>query len=101
MLPSSESPRGTSFHGHTITTNLFNIRQGIPNLIDYEGDGGNVNYYFIFKMDNGEVITLYDWRKRPITDLQIIDWHIGGHSAESTARAKRILESLITSIISL
>lgn len=100
IQPSNLSASGTSFHGDTIRTTLNSIRKAFPDAIDDGGDGGyKCHHRFIFEMDNGEVVTLYDWKEGPISNDTVIDWHIGGHSAEATAMAKRVLESLIICVI--
>lgn len=100
MKPSTKSASGTSFYGDTITTTFLQIKKAFPDAIDDGGDSGGKCYHgFTFEMDNGEVVTLYDWKEGLMSDDKVIDWHIGAHSKEASSKAKKLFETLITTII--
>jgi hypothetical protein len=38
--------------------------------------------------ESGDVFTVYDWKEyRPLEEDEVIEWHVGGHSAGVTDQA--------------
>lgn len=82
----SKSISGTSFFGTTIITSVNKLIQLFPN--SYSRDMEKTNYFFELENSNGDVFTIYDW-KRPLPELnEEIEFNIGGYSSEITEKSK-------------
>lgn len=88
---------GTSFHGSTIRTTVGKLKKLFPNSYEEQNDGRDkTNYDFILEDADGNIVTIYDWKEyRPISDDEMIYFHIGGKNQDITQRAKSYLESII------
>lgn len=93
LFPSTQSPTGTSFWGHTIRTSFNEIMKAFPGL--EVGDADKSRYHMVFELLDGSVVTLYDYKEWGIQDDSIVDFHIGGHKEIVTAEAQRILKSMV------
>ena len=81
---------GTSYHGHTIKAKLNELKElfGEP----FYGDDDKVKYDWTLQTHDGVIFTIYDWKKRSFDEDQEIEWHIGGHNALGTHKAKNLIE---------
>lgn len=96
MKPTNKSASGTSYWEDTLTTTVNEIKRAFSDAIDDGGDGGYKSRHgFIFETDNGDIVTIYDYKVGPFNDNDIVEFHIGGKSKEITSSAKRVFESLI------
>lgn len=88
---------GTSFHGSTIRTTVGKLKELFPNSYYEQNDGSDrFNYDFTLQDDEGNVVTIYDWKEyRPIGDDEMIEFHIGGKSEAVTEKARIYLESVV------
>ena len=87
---------GSCFQGHmpkgTTYQSLVKVF-GEPNEHGY-GDG-KVTVEWRGKID-GELFTIYDWKEyRPISQSEIIGWHIGGESSKVTRKALNEIAMMI------
>ena len=87
----TKSSNGTSFHWDTIRTsyNILEIVLGKPEA--YES--GKVAFEWTKEID-GEVFTVYDWKEQVFFHDDLIDWHIGATTPETSKKAKEELEKL-------
>ena len=79
----------TSFHGSVIKCTVSDLRSilGEPR---YQGNDGTdkVNFDWVMETESGDVFSVYDWKEyRPLGENEIIEWHVGGHSAKVTDQA--------------
>lgn len=94
MIKKASKPAsGTSFFDTTITTSVGRLIELFPN--SYSRNMAKTNYYFILENSDGDVFTVYDW-KRPLPTLnEEIVFNIGGHSSEITEKSKLELLEII------
>ena len=97
MKKTEKSANGTSFHNTTITTSINELTRvlGEPS---YTGDFSEdkVTVEWICERENGDVITIYDWKEyRWIDKNEKIEFHLGGHSKLSTFNGKEDLIELL------
>jgi hypothetical protein len=97
MKKTFKDTSGTSFHHITITTTVNELTRvlGEP---DYKGnDGeGKINFEWECERENGDVITIYDWKNyRSIGLDEVIEFHLGGRSAMTTFEGKLELRALL------
>ena len=90
MRKTTKSTSGTSFHDTTVGTTVHTLRQllGEP---DYEGNNveAKTNFEWNYQTSDGDVFTVYDWKKyRPLDEHEIIEFHIGGKNKAVTEQAK-------------
>ena len=90
MKKTNSSIDGTSFHNITITASvndLINVL-GEPT---FQGNTGEdkVNFIWDMETDDGDVFTLYSWKEyRKISDIEIIEWHIGARNRSISNKAQ-------------
>jgi len=102
MKPTNKSASGTSYWEDTLTTTVNEIKRAFPDAIDDGGDGGYKSYHsFVFETDNGDIVTIYDYKIGPFKNNDIVEFHIGGASKKITSAAKRVFESLIIQYINI
>ena len=97
MKKTEKSANGTSFHNTTITTSINELTRvlGEPS---YTGDFSEdkVTVEWICERENGDVITIYDWKEyRSIGKDEKIEFHLGGHSQLITFNGKEDLVELL------
>jgi len=88
----------SSWWGTTLLTSVEQLRiaLGDPETISNDGDD-KINYEWvkairIDTLDKEIVFTVYDWKTyRPISEVEAIDWHIGGKSKEETEMVKKMI----------
>ena len=97
LKETTQNANGTSFHNTTIYTNVGKLKELFPNSYSESNDGADKsNYDFVLENDNGDVITIYDWKEyRPIDDDEKIEFHIGGMNVRITENAKKDLLEMI------
>jgi hypothetical protein len=89
MQYTTKSPSMTSFHGSVIKCTVSDLRSilGEPR---YQGNDGTdkVNFDWVMETESGDVFSVYDWKEyRPLGENEVIEWHVGGHSAKVTDQA--------------
>jgi hypothetical protein len=97
MKKTEKSANGTSFHNTTITTSINELTRvlGEPS---YTGDFSEdkVTVEWVCERENGDVITIYDWKEyRWIDKNEKIEFHLGGHSQLITFNGKEDLVELL------
>lgn len=90
MKATSKDTDGTSFHDTTITCSLSTLRKVLGEPCDELNTGEDkVNVEWMMETDNGDVFTVYDWKEgRPLSESEMIKWHIGGYNKTATEQAK-------------
>ena len=92
----SEHPSGsTSYFGDQIKLSLNDAIMyfGEPT---YKGSiDEKVQYEWVFKGEDGNVFTLYDWKQSVILDEQPIAWHIGASSRMASLEGRNELIEFI------
>lgn len=97
MKTTNKDTSGTSFNGTTIETTVQNLRKvlGDPSFEDNTGED-KVNFEWDCEIENGKVVTIYDWKQyHEIDENEIISFHIGGFNSTDTTDAKIELEKLL------
>jgi hypothetical protein len=99
MLKStSKSANGTSFHHSTVKASVNELIKIIGEPA-YEGNDGKnkVNIEWELEDDNGDVVTIYDWKEyRKIGYDEKIEWHVGGMSKNITDNAKEEIDLVLS-----
>ena len=90
MKATSKDVDGASFHDTTIKCSVTTLRKvlGEP---EYEPNDGEdkVNFEWTMETNDGDVFTVYDWKEgRPLSESEMIKWHIGGYNKTATEQAK-------------
>ena len=89
MKQTDKSANGTSFHNHTFTATVDDLRNvlGQPQFESNDGEDKN-NFDWIMETEDGTVFTVYDWKEyRRLEEDEVIEWHIGGRSGADTEKA--------------
>ena len=89
MKQTDKSANGTSFHNHTFTATVDDLRNvlGQPQFESNDGQD-KVNFDWIMETEDGEPFTVYDWKEyRRLEEDEVIEWHIGGRSGLITEKA--------------
>ena len=89
MKQTDKSADGTSFHNHTFTATVDDLRNvlGQPQFESNDGEDKN-NFDWIMETEDGTVFTVYDWKEyRRLEEDEVIEWHIGGRSGADTEKA--------------
>jgi hypothetical protein len=98
MLKStSKEANGTSFHNSTVRASVNELIKviGEPTYVVNDGED-KVNIEWELEDDNGNVITIYDWKEyRKIGYDEKINWHIGGKNKDITDNAKEEIEYVL------
>jgi hypothetical protein len=98
MLKStSKETNGTSFHYSTVRASVNELIKiiGEPTYEDNTGED-KVNIEWVLEDDNGNVVTIYDWKQyRKIGYDEKIEWHIGGMGKDITDNAKEEIEYVL------
>ena len=98
LVSTSKNANGTSFHNSTVTATVNDLIFiiGKPTYNDNTGQD-KVNIEWVLEDENGNVITIYDWKEyRKIGMDEEIVWHIGGMSKEITDNAKEEIELVMS-----
>lgn len=97
MKKTNKTANMTSFHGTTITTTVNKLIKalGEPDYDDNSGDD-KVNFEWVCENNNGEVVTIYDWKKyRRLDGNEKVVFNLGGHNLMSTLNGKDELLELL------
>ena len=89
MKQTDKSADGTSFHNHTFTATVDDLRNvlGQPQFESNDGEDKN-NFDWVMETQDGTVFTVYDWKEyRRLEEDEVIEWHIGGRSGADTEKA--------------
>ena len=100
MKQTDKSADGTSFHNHTFTATVDDLRNvlGQPKFESNDGEDKN-NFDWIMETEDGEVFTVYDWKEyRQLDENEDIEWHIGGRSGLTTGKALSEITKALDSI---
>ena len=103
MKRTDKIANGTSFHDHTFTATVDDLRHvlGEPEIESNDGEEKS-NFDWIMETEDETVFTVYDWKEyRRLAEDETIEWHIGGRSKADTEKALlEIREALITYTLS-
>ena len=100
MKQTDKSADGTSFHNHTFTATVDDLRNvlGQPKFESNDGQDKS-NFDWIMETEDGEVFTVYDWKEyRQLDENEDIEWHIGGRSGLTTGKALSEITKALDSI---
>lgn len=100
MKQTDKSANGTSFHDHTFTATVAELRRvlGQPKFESNDGED-KVNFDWIMETEDGEVFTVYDWKEyRQLDEDETVEWHIGGRSGLTTGQARSEITKALDSI---
>ena len=100
MKQTDKSANGTSFHNHTFTATVDDLRNvlGQPKFESNDGQD-KVNFDWIMETEDGEPFTVYDWKEyRQLDENEDIEWHIGGRSGLTTGQALSEITKALDSI---
>jgi len=89
MKRTDKTANGTSFHDHTFTATVDDLRNvlGKPKFESNDGQD-KCNFDWIMETEDGTVFTVYDWKEyRQLAEDEVIEWHIGGRSGADTEKA--------------
>jgi hypothetical protein len=97
MKKTFKDTNGTSFHDVKIITTVNELIRvlGKPEYSCNDGED-KINFLWECERENGDVITIYDWKEsRSIGLDEHIEFHLGGHSQLSTFNGKEDLIALL------
>ena len=97
LKKTSKDVFGTSFHLSTVRASVNELIKviGEPTYVVNDGED-KVNIEWELEDDNGDVVTVYDWKEyRKIGYDEQIEWHIGGMSRDITDNAKGEIEYML------
>ena len=100
MKRTDKIANGTSFHDHTFTATVDDLRNvlGQPQFESNDGEDKN-NFDWIMETEDGTVFTVYDWKEyRQLAEDEVIEWHIGGRSGLTTGKALSEITKALDSI---
>ena len=88
-----QSTDGTSFHGVTIRATVNQLISAFGEPSDDSNTGEDkVNFEWDMETEEGEVFTIYDWKKYRMIDVdEYVTWHIGAMSKSVSYDAEREL----------
>lgn len=97
MKQTDKSANGTSFHSHTFSATVRDLRKALGEPYCEQNDGEDkVNFEWIMETEAGDVFTVYSWKEyRKIAEDEDIEWHIGGHSEEVTKAALEEIKTVL------
>ena len=95
------SAEGTSFHDVTVITTpakLIAIAEAYGSDYDDFNDGvGKTNFDFVFRTDEGNTFTVYDWKEYRSLNLdENVEFHIGAKNEYISREAAWELEQELT-----
>ena len=97
MKKTEKSRNETSFYNTTITTTVNELIRvlGDPDEDSNTGED-KVNFEWICERENGDIVTIYDWKEYRMIDInEEIEFHLGGHNQLSTFNGKEDLIALL------
>lgn len=101
MQKTTKSSGGTSFHMDVINASVTDLRKILGEPVDSNNSGDDkVNFEWVMETEDGEVFTVYDWKEyRTLDENELIEWHIGGHSGEVTAKALNEIAGALNELV--
>lgn len=98
MKSTNKTPNGTSYWSNNITATVTQLKAILGEPVFCDNDGSDkVNFEWNLETDNGDVFTVYDWKEyRPISEDEIIVWHIGGINGSVTIQAQSEVNAALT-----
>ena len=98
MKSTNKTPNGTSYWSNNITATVTQLKAILGEPVFCDNDGSDkVNFVWNLESDNGDVFTVYDWKEyRPISEDEIIVWHIGGINGSVTIQAQSEVNAALT-----
>lgn len=94
-MPTASSV-GTSFHGSTFKATPKQLIEAIGEITNGRSGDGKVTMEWVRELDNGQVVTVYDWKYRKVIGMdEEIEWNIGGRNQRATEEAKETILSLL------
>ena len=96
MKKTNKTADGTSFHGVTIRSTINILTDALGHAHYFQNTGEDkVNVEWICETENGDVVTIYDWKEgRTIGVDEEVEFHLGGHHKLSTIEGKAELEAV-------
>ena len=96
MKKTDKTADGTSFFGVTIRSTINILTDALGHPQHYQNTGEDkVNVEWICETENGNVVTIYDWREhRTIGVDEEIEFHLGGHNKIDTIEGKIELDTI-------
>jgi hypothetical protein len=97
MKRTDKTANGTSFHDHTFTATVDDLRNVLGQPQCEQNDGQDkCNFDWTMETEDGTIFTVYDWKEyRALQEGEIVEWHIGGKSRSDTEKAlTEIIEAL-------
>jgi len=96
MKKTNKTADGTSFHGVTIRSTINILTDALGHAHYFQNTGEDkVNVEWICETENGDVVTIYDWKEgRTIGVDEEVEFHLGGHNKMSTIEGKAELEAV-------
>ena len=80
---------GTSFQGVTIKASVQDLTRALGEPDNNNTGEDKVNFVWDMETEEGKVFTIYDWKEyRKISDIEVIEWHIGANSKMVSLDAK-------------
>lgn len=97
MKATTKESNRTSFHGTVINCTVQTLKDILGTQTYGNNDGRDkVNYEWVMETADGDVFTVYDWKKyRPLDDTAMVEWHIGGRNKHVTEQAKKELTEAV------
>lgn len=88
---------GTYFHGSTICTTVNKLLKFFRHSCQKNEDvRDKVQYEFTLEDNEGNIVTIYDWKEcRHFREDEMITFNIGGKSEAVTEKARKYLESIL------
>jgi hypothetical protein len=98
MKKTNKSAAGTSFHDIKFTASINDLTRLLGEPTYTGGSEDKVTVEWICETQEGEVVTIYDWKEyRSIGKDEKIEFHLGGRSKMHTLDAKdEIIDNLKT-----
>ena len=97
MKLTDKDSAGTSFYDATITATPQQLIDvfGEPQYFSNNGND-KTNMDYVFEDEDGNVVTLYDWKEySPLKMDKIYTFHIGGYDSYTTHLAKAQIEKML------
>ena len=97
MKLTNKSADGTSFHGVKIKTTVNELIRVLGEPQDDSNTGEDkVNFDWVCERENGDIVTIYDWKEYRMIDLdEEIEFHLGGKTQMITFNGKEDLVALL------
>lgn len=99
MRNTDQSANGTSFHGHTVSATLEQLKLAMGGPHAWGSADEKSQYDWYMETEDGRIFTVYDWKEyREIDEDEVIQWHIGAHDSYTAACGQRELEIALSQL---